>query len=167
MVDTYAYCLLKNHFHLLVRIKESSSLNLTPESKNLQQIDKGLHSPNRFVSKKLSDFFNSYTKSINKSYHRTGGLFETPFRRIALNEEEYFSRLVWYIHWNPQKHGFVQNFKEYPHSSYQSHLAQKATKLERTYVLEWFGSRQKYIAFHESMTSESSISHLTLEREFN
>lgn len=166
VVDTYAYCLLKNHFHLLIRVKEQLKPTVQDLLDNPAEMNKkGLHSPDRIVSKKFSDFFNSYSKSINKSYGRTGGLFETPFRRISIEDDAYFSRMVWYIHWNPQKHGFVKNFKDYPHSSYNSLLTNKPTRLERDYVLNWFGNNQEYKLFHELMHSEDSIRHLMIEEE--
>lgn len=67
VVDTYAYCLLRNHFHLLVRVKDLS----------------GLESP-KLPSQCFSNLFNAYTKSINKAHGRTGALFERPFRAIRM-----------------------------------------------------------------------------------
>lgn len=55
--------------------------------------------------------------------HRTGALFEKPFRRVLVDSEVYFSRLVSYIHQNPAQHGIINDFRKYSHSSYQSHLA--------------------------------------------
>jgi putative transposase len=132
-LDTFAYCLLKNHFHLLVRVKDFSNLSNLEDSLTLEQ--KGLHSPDRIVSKMFADMFNSYSKSINKAQDRTGKLFETPFKRILVEDDVYFTRLIWYIHFNPQKHGFVKDFREYPYSSYHSHLSNKPTKLARDLLL--------------------------------
>ena len=92
VIDTYAYCLLKNHFHLLVRVKTDLTDNLPLKGfRNLSGLEneKGLHHIDNIVSKKFSDLFNSYTKSINKAYNRTGGLFETPFRRIEVTSETF------------------------------------------------------------------------------
>jgi hypothetical protein len=58
---------------------------------------------------------------------------------------------VRYIHFNPQKHGFVGDFREYPYSSYQAMLSDKATRLKRDVVLEWFGDRAAFIGFHEDL----------------
>lgn len=62
VVDTYAYCLLKNHFHLLIKVKENLSDSLSIGLNHKM----GLHHPDRIVSKRFSDLFNSYSKSINK-----------------------------------------------------------------------------------------------------
>ena len=166
VVDTYAYCLLKNHFHLLIRVKSNLSglQDLTGLNDSLTEVNKkGLHNPEMIVSKRFSDFFNSYSKSINKAQLRTGALFETPFKRILVSDSEYFTRLVWYIHSNAQKHGLVTNFKDYPHSSYHSLLSVKSTRLAREEVMEWFCNRKTYIDFHNSMLPESVLSHLLIE----
>jgi len=139
IADTFAYALLRNHFHLLVRIKDPSDLagfgNL-PGLKTTQQ---------------FSNFFNSYAKSINKAYGRTGSLFQKRFGRIPVTSDGYFTALVRYIHFNPQKHGFVGDFREYPYSSYQAMLSDKATRLKREVVLEWFGDRAAFVEFHEDL----------------
>ncbi len=195
VLETFAYCLLGNHFHLLVRVKEMSGFEINEGLTNFKSSDdltsfknskdltgfknsedltgfknlsglnanKGLHSPDRIVSKKFSDFFNSYTKSINKSQSRTGGLFETPFKRKLVNSETYFTQLIWYIHFNPQKHGFVNDFKDYPYSSYHGHISNKSTKLAKQQVMEWFGSKNEYEKFHRSIHSEENFNHLTIE----
>ncbi|MGB0432495.1 MAG: transposase, partial [Bacteroidia bacterium] len=123
LLETFAYCLLGNHFHMLVRVKDDINLSglqdLTGlKEDGLKKEGQGLHHPDKIVSKKFSDFFNSYTKSINKAIGRTGGLFETPFKRIKIDNPVYFSHVLAYIHFNPQNHGFVDDFRDYEHSSY-------------------------------------------------
>ncbi|MDX2301239.1 MAG: hypothetical protein NW226_00510 [Microscillaceae bacterium] len=142
-VSTYAYCLLKNHFHLLV---------LTHSEEEIRQLDKNKAS-NKDISWILSNafasFFQSYAQSINKGYERTGKLFDEPFRRILIDNDAYFTEMIQYIHFNPQKHGFVKNFKDYPHSSYHAHLRTSPTKLKREEVISWFGSKEAFEKFHE------------------
>jgi putative transposase len=164
VLDTYAYCLMKNHFHLLVSVKQNLTINPT-DLEDQSGLTGGLHSPNRIVSKKFSDFFNSYSKSINSAQNRTGGLFETPFRRILVDSDAYFSQLVWYIHFNPQKHGFVNDYRVYPHSSYHSHLSEKSTKLEREKVISWFGNKNTYTSFHSIQHDESDFSKFLFEND--
>ncbi len=170
VLDTFAYCLMPNHFHLLVRVKDFSGVKnpkgSLPNLTGLRDptgLGTGLHHPDQFVSKKFSDLFNCYTKSINKAQQRTGSLFETPFRRIAVESDAYFTNLIWYIHHNPQKHGFVADFKDYPYTSYHSHLSFKPSKLAREEVLQWFGNSQQFLAFHNGLQSELSINKLLLE----
>src|SRR5690606_9482355 len=90
-----------------------------------------------------------YTQAFNKMNNRTGGLFETPFRRISVSSEAYFTQLVYYIHYNPQRHGIIYDFRKYPFSSYNSFLSNKETKLKRTEVLKWFGDKTKYKKMHD------------------
>ncbi len=136
VVDTYAYCLLRNHFHLLVRIKDLSGFpNLTD-----------LKPPHQY----FSNFFNAYTKAINKAYGRTGALFERPFRRVEVIGAAYFKNVVAYIHRNPQHHGFVDDFREWPYSSYDVVLSDKSTRLQRDVVLEWFGGPQEFMDLQRS-----------------
>jgi len=136
IADTYAYCLMKNHFHLLVRI--NPKLNLL----GFQNLE-GLN-----YSQYFSNLFNAYTKSINKNYHRTGSLFEKNFKRILIDDDSYFVQLVCYIHRNPQKHGFTKDFRTYAYSSYQTISQQKQSRIESQQVLEWFGSLQSFKNYH-------------------
>jgi len=110
IADIFAYCLLKNHFHLLIYTKEVTEENT--------------------ISKGLSNLFNSYTKSFNKSYNRSGSLFTKPFSRIRITKQEYLRCVLIYIYLNPRHHGFVTDFEKYPHSSYTSLISTKDTSLE-------------------------------------
>lgn len=163
VVETYAYCLLGNHFHLLIRVRENLPTyavlypNLRPEQiteKSKQIID---------PARQFSHFFNAYAQSFNKATKRTSSLFEENFERKCVNSDSYFSQLVYYIHANPQKHGFVSDFRDYPYSSYHSHLSQKSTKLERESVLSWFGDKKDYTTFHSSLQDLTTIEDLMIE----
>ncbi len=140
IVDTYAYCLMKNHFHLLIRI----------QPQDLSNFD---------YSKPFSNLFNAYTKALNKTYHRTGSLFERPFKRILVDSDSYFIHLVSYIHRNPQKHGFTDNFRTYPYSSYHTIQQQKHSRLAYHQVLTWFSNIQTFENYHQQC-DELLIKHL-------
>ncbi len=89
VVNTFAYCLLKNHFHLLIRVKSEQELNLfynQNQTGNKLLEKKGLHSPDFIVSKQFAKLFSSYSQAINKAVGRTGSLFETPFKRIEVGD---------------------------------------------------------------------------------
>ncbi|MDH5367967.1 MAG: hypothetical protein OEW67_13360 [Cyclobacteriaceae bacterium] len=87
IVDTYAYCLLGNHFHMLIRTKSEEELIQFHKSKN----DTSHIEPNKIISKQFATLFKTYTLAINKAFLRTGGLFETPFRRIPITNDAYFT----------------------------------------------------------------------------
>ena len=154
VADTFAYCLLCNHFHLLIRIKDPSGL------RDLTGLNGGREDLTGLVTRHYSNFFNAYAKAINKAYHRTGTLFETPFRRIEVTSDRYFVRLVHYIHWNPQKHGFALDFRTYLHSSYAALSSDKPTRLKRDEVLGWFNGRTEFIALHQVLTDEREVADL-------
>lgn len=160
IVDTYAYCLLNNHFHLLIKTKSESEIR---DYCNTKYKGKTIDSIPHFISSQFAHLFNSYTQSINKAVNRTGALFESPFRRIEVGHNSYFTQLIKYIHFNPQKHGLVKDFRDYPHSSYHSHLLTKTTKLKRTEVLSWFGNTNEYQKFHSALNQENKIIDFIIE----
>jgi len=139
--DTFAYCLLPNHVHFLVRIKDADELTpLAYRYNTAKHIS---------VNQQFSHLLNAYTKAINKRYNRSGSLFQQRFGRKVVVSEAYFSRLIFYIHANPQHHGLVRDFMQWPYSSYRSMLSDKNTNLMRETVLEWFGGRELYARFHQ------------------
>ena len=150
VAETYAWVLMKNHFHLLVKIKTVQELNLQG-FENLE----GLKGTNRnFANQQFANLFNAYTKSINKRYHRTGSLFEHPFRRIKINSENHLKFLVYYIHHNPIHHNFCEHYLDYPWSSYLTILSPKTTKLSRTEVLRWFNDKSNFKKYHTEVQIE-------------
>ena len=162
VADTYAYCLLNNHFHFLIRTHSPDLISdrvLNPvRDKISNEIDFS-----KTIGKQFSILFNSYSQSINKAYGRTGSLFDRPFRRIPVQNDYYFSCLVSYIHKNPEKHGFTDDFKDYPYSSYWSHLDARKTRLKREEVLDWFGDRNSYQEFHSMSTEDDDLLKLIIE----
>lgn len=144
IAETYAYCLMKNHFHLLVKIRSEEEIKLS-EDGSVKNTDKPIH---WLLSNAFASFFKSYSQTINKAYKRIGRLFEEPFRRVWVDNDEYLTELIYYIHHNPEKHCFTNDFKEYPHSSYQSHLRTTTTRLKREDVLKWFGGREEFEKYH-------------------
>ncbi len=148
MALTYAYCLMKNHFHLLVHIKSDEELlkDLTGfENLSGLEVEKSL---NRSPSRSFANLFTAYSKGFNKEYGRTGALFERPFGRKPVHDERYFYQLLIYIHQNPQKHNFVDDFRTWPYSSYSGITSTKPSRLERDAVLELFGGADAYKQQH-------------------
>ena len=158
IADTYAYNLLRNHFHFGVRIKTLDE----QEEWYYQQFSKRPYaSPPPWVPKKPSqqfgNLFNAYTKAFNKMYYRTGALFERPFSRIKVTSILYLKRLIIYINQNAQLHGFVDDFRDWLHSSYHSYLSEKPTRLEREQTLAWFNGRLDFQSLHNDMLLPSAI----------
>ena len=156
IADTFAYCLLPNHFHVLVRIKSVEELtNLTDTA--------GLSDLERPPSKCFSNLFNAYTKAVNNAYQRTGSLFERPFERNLVTDEKYFIRLILYIHQNPQKHGLVDNFRDWPYSSYGAFLSTKPTHLKRDEVWQWFDGPAGLEKLHQESLPMKDIEPLVVD----
>ncbi len=57
--------------------------------------------------------------------------------------------LVYYIHHNPVKHGFVEDMIEYTWSSYLTVSSPKKTNLKRDDVINWFEDVENYQYFHK------------------
>jgi REP element-mobilizing transposase RayT len=158
VVETFAFCLLKNHFHLAVRIKteEEVLISFKNLSSNQSRTLKVLT-----PSQSFSNFFNAYAKSINKAYQRTGSLFQNPFGRKPIDNRHYFQNLVVYIHQNAQKHGFVSDFQDWPHSSYQAVLDAQSSIIARETVLECFGGLPAFQSAHAVQIEEETLTHLS------
>lgn len=134
IVETYAWCLMNNHFHFLVRLKEKSELDS----------EKIIH-----PSRSFSNLFNAYTKAYNKKYNRHGALFERPFRRKHIDSEIYLRNVIAYIHNNPVHHKICSHPIEYPWSSYVSCISEEPTKLKRKEVIEIFSSLENFKNTHQ------------------
>ena len=154
IADTFAYCLMPNHFHLLLRIKDIDELarNKSDFSEKSDLL--------RLPTRAFAALFTAYAKAINKAYNRTGRLFQEHFGRVEVDSESYFTNLIFYIHFNPQKHGFVSDFCEWSWSSFSALLADRPTHLSRTHVLDWFGGTARLTQFHQGVVDERSLAAL-------
>lgn len=121
----YAYCLMNNHFHLLVTVNCEGEV----------------------LTQSLSNLFNAYAKAFNKANQRTGSLFEKHFKRISVSNEEYVRQLIVYIHLNPLHH-FNLDYKCYKYSSYIACISNNDTDVARKDVIALFGNRDNFIFVH-------------------
>lgn len=80
IVSVGAYCLMPNHFHILI----------------MEKIDKG-------ISKYMRKLLTAYAMYFNKKYKRTGRLFENIFKSEHVGSDNYLKYLYSYIHLNPAK----------------------------------------------------------------
>jgi REP element-mobilizing transposase RayT len=142
VANTYSFSLLNNHFHFFIQIKSKKELRDYRKAKKKKQ------SLDKVISHAFSNFFNSYAKSINRKYGRTGSLFQERFRRKLIDSDEYFTQIINYIHGNAQKHGLIENFCNYRYSSYNELLSGEPTFLMREEIFKWFGGRDKFIEQH-------------------
>lgn len=152
VATTYAYCLLPNHLHLMIRIRsEEEFLTFFRKKKPHLQGFHNLGGVSAIIRQQFSHLFNAYTKVYNKRYGRRGSLFIPNLKRKPVLDETYFAQLIAYIYNNPVKHGLTKDFFEWTHSSIHAYLFDKPSKLDRRYLITWFGDRAAFLKFHQDM----------------
>ncbi len=95
----YAYCLMSNHVHLLIR-----------------ELNEGISAP-------ISSISIAYAQYYNKRYEHTGHLFQDRFKSEPVNDMAYFATLLRYIHQNPVAAGIVTEVRKYPWTSWCEYQA--------------------------------------------
>jgi putative transposase len=154
-IDTYCWCILPNHFHFLIKVKNENTIkeNLNKKPKENLTITEKSYLQNsitlgNLIEQSFKRFFQSYAQAFNKENTRSGNLFYKPFKRILIDSDEYFTQTVIYIHANAQKHGIVKDFTNYKWSSWKSILSSKKTNLLRDEIIAWFGDKEKFMKIH-------------------
>jgi len=94
VVDLYHYCLMTNHFHLLIQIHKAEAL-----------------------SKLMHRLQLSYARYFKKKYSFVGHVFQERFRSPRIPEESYYLQCGRYIERNPVKAGLVKDSSQYEWSS--------------------------------------------------
>lgn len=148
VADVFAYSLLPNHFHLLVRIKQIETLKAFFGNKKFKPFNELTNDMPDFVMEQFSNWLNGYCKAFNKMYNRKGGLFMDYLKRSEAHVESDITSFIFYIHKNAVHHGLTKFIGEWPYDSYQPILSKKNTSLARDEVIAWFGSRKSFIEFH-------------------
>jgi REP element-mobilizing transposase RayT len=169
-LDTYAYCLLDNHVHWLVKCKQTENLKkhidkvpvLKRKSHQSQLLDNKI-TYEQAIEFQFKDFFISYAMSFNKINERSGALFINPFRRISLKDENHLIQLIVYIHANQIKHGLKKKIETCTFTSYQSILSEQLTSLKRDEIFNLFGNKNSFIKIHESMVEYYYTNRFSLE----
>jgi putative transposase len=154
---TCAYALLDNHFHVLVQIRSETEIreNLETGMLGVKNLRKMAEQPIQYiVGNQFAKLFNGYAQAINKQDKRTGGLFEETYRRIPVLHTDYLKRMVYYIHFNPQKHGFVADFRVYRHTSFHTFMSDADTRIPRDTVFDWFGGKQGFLDYHNTVADD-------------
>ena len=99
----YAYCLMSNHIHLLIREREDT------------------------IGMAIKRIASSYVYYYNHKYSRDGHLFRERFKSEPVNDMAYFVTLLRYIHQNPVKAGMVSEVKDYEFSSWGEYMDKNST----------------------------------------
>lgn len=165
IADTFAYCLMPNHFHFAIRIKSEEQLSQLSENSNLFELSESLELSksskrldySKVLSKQFSNLFSSYTQAFNKQQNRMGSLFIPNFSRKLIDSDTYFKQLIYYIHFNPVHHGFVNDLRDCKHSSFETLFSEKATNLKREELIEWFDDKDNFWTFHQKKIDTKMI----------
>ena len=121
--ELYAYCIMNNHVHLLIKENEEALGT---------------------VMKRISCKFVYW---YNLKYERVGHLFQDRYRSEPVEDDAYFLSVLRYIHQNPVKAGIVSQCKEYDFSSYNWYF--KDSKLINKEIAIGLMKKEQFIAFHK------------------
>lgn len=156
--DTWSYCLLENHTHFIIKVKSIESIidtikKLTPENCTKSQ-NRLLQNKtdelllDEMLERQMNRFLVSYTNYYKNQHAHRGGLFQKPFKRINIKGEAHLQQAIIYTHANSQKHGIIDDYKIYPHSSFLS-ICNNYTEGAFKEVVGFFGGITSFKKIHE------------------
>lgn len=131
----YAYCLMDNHVHLLV--KEGEELGTS-----IKRITVG------------------YVQLYNKKYERTGHLFQNRFSSEAVEDDQYLMTVFRYIHQNPLKAGMLSKLEAYRWSSYEKIVQAyqgNSTMLDIGIIKDYFPTGADFVKFSETENCDECL----------
>lgn len=129
--DIFAYCIMPNHVHLLIKEKENTIGQICGS-----------------VASKFAIWYNT-------KYERVGYLFQDRFKSEAVETNEYFLTVIRYIHQNPVKAGLCKKVSDYEFSSYNEYLATPFL-INKEFVFECT-NEQSFLALHNEITDDNCL----------
>ena len=130
-VETHAYCLMDNHYHLIVK------------------------TPNANLNKFMQHFGSCLSKKVNQEIGGDGALFRSRYRSIIIQSNTYFMQLTKYIHLNPVEANMVAYPSDYELSSYNTYCKKSVKKwLKTKALLSLFNDTNAFKAFHKTGISK-------------
>jgi len=134
-IDIFAYCLMPNHYHLLVRQNSNTS-----------------------ISKWLKTVFNGYTQAINKQENRKGTLFEGRAKNKEITNERHLMHLIRYFHYNPVHAEIVAKAEEWEFSDYSDWIGIRKNKLFNNRLMkQYFNNHESYNKFFNDYEDSQKI----------
>jgi hypothetical protein len=183
----HSYALLSNHFHFSVQVKNEEQIaeqisnikvgdrtkvmneflvvknNILTNEKKTSEVSETSDVFNRLIIHQWQRFFLSYTKSFNKAHNRLGNLFRQKFKRSAYDPELKFHYLQYYINHNARKHGIVNNFIDYKHTSYNEIINENDFLIDISKIFLWYSEIQEYVSFHEARHYEDVFENIDMD----
>ena len=174
----YAWCLIPNHFHLMIKTKTEEELQTLRKyaeqvpgelsesavGKHLESLQGTGSANSRDVegwtgavfSKQFQKLFSSYSQSFNKVHKRKGSLFIPNFKYKVIEGLNHRIQIALYIHRNPIHHGLVKKPEDCRHSSYNAILESTEEHPEFTELISWFGDKKELIEMQLKYQAEIS-----------
>lgn len=144
LVEIFCYCLMPNHFHLLLKQKAEGGIT-------------------QFM-RRVSD---SYGRYFNLLHQRIGPLFQGNFKAVMIEDNDQLLHISRYIHLNPLTSNLVKNLDGYPWSSYSEFLSKTPSFCSKNVILQQFRSPkqyQKFVLDHADYAKHlKEIEHLLIE----
>lgn len=138
-IDLLAFCLMPNHFHLLVKQKSKQA-----------------------ITRLMSYISTSYVIYFNKRNRRLGPLFQDVYKGVMIDTDEYLLHLSRYIHLNPLKRG--ASIDEFEWSSYLYYLGKNnALWVKPNYIKGYFSEKNENLSYQNFV--ESNIQENTVPKE--
>ncbi len=134
---TFAYFLMPNHFHILIKVRTKDQLisyyieehhRKYSEEKRLVVMPETFDY-HEFVMHQFKRFLNGYAQAFNKMYKRRGSLFVDYIKRKEIDNDTYLRNIIHYIHYNPVHHGFCKHPEDWTYSSFNILMSNKSNKL--------------------------------------
>ena len=125
--DIIAYCLMPNHFHMMLKANEAGVETYnSPTKTHVQKLSQGLGS-----------LISSYTQAVNNQRNRRGGLFAHRTKAKMLNEakNDYLLNCFLYIHQNPIEAGIVDKLEDWEFSSYLDYIRKRNGKMRSCFLM--------------------------------
>ncbi len=126
-VDVHAFCLMRNHFHLLI------------------------HTPDGGLSKMMQTFSARFTQHINRRRDRDGPLFRGRFKSVAIDSDGQLLQTSVYIHRNPVAAGLVSSAEDWLWSSARNYINERDRFdwLHTSDILDMNGTSSPRLAYRE------------------
>ena len=149
LVEVVSYCLMPNHFHLLLKQRQENG-----------------------IATYIANFINAYSKYFNKKYQRTGALFQGVFKAVYVESEEQLVHLTRYIHLNPVASSLITSVQlsTFPWSSHSNYVSRTKSDIIDGDTISMIHSLvpdyERFIGDQISYAKElEKIKHMTFEHD--